>query len=481
MEPRPKAGHCATGVVALAALAFAAAPAYAKRTPPPPAAPSIVVAPPGPLEALADVRSPNVAHEVRCTLPARIVCAGRALSLAAGRGGQLVATAGPERSTGATDTEVLPTPKVPGLVTFAFHGAERYGVAVRRDPSTGDLLVGSAYGAAVKLGSATGYVVDSDRDGVLGTAGDGVVVPGCRTVAPWCGELWAPEGAVALASSGFAKPPTASPIPMPRPADADHSAAWRRLEWRRQQVAVRPVAYDAGYEADMLAHAAYVVRNGGGLTHDETPGAPGYSAAGAIAGIACSIGKASTCVEGLEEQMRTLFHRHACLNARMERSTLVLQDGIWLLRVHGAESPRLSADVVVFPSHGMTDVAPAFLRGGENPMPLAVPNRTPLGLAIGARHASWGRGPTPTAPSLGLVALSSAGRTEPFTAGVLAAPGRAPAGIDLYDRQGLVAFVATTALAPATTYRATLVVPRPGADEPTPFAYEWEFTTGAGR
>ena len=249
----------------------------------------------------------------------------------------------------------------------------------------------------MKLGGGTGYVIDCDRDGVLGTAGDGVVVPGCRTIAPWCGELWTPDGAVALTATELAKAPKAAPIGMPHPEDADHAAGWRHLEWRRQQVAVRPVAYDASYEADMRAHAAYIALNGGGLTHDETKGSPGYSEAGAAAGIACSIGTASSCVDGFEQQVRTLFHRHACLNAVMERSTMVLHKGIWALRVHGADSTRLSDDVVVFPSHGMTGVEPAFLRGGENPMPLAVPNRTPLGLAIGVRHASFGRGPTPGA------------------------------------------------------------------------------------
>ena len=158
---------------------------------------------------------------------------------------------------------------------------------------------------------------------------------------------------------------------------------------------------------------------------------------------------------------------------------MVLHKGTWALRVHGASSPRLSDDVVVFPSHGMTDVSPTFLRGGENPMPLAVPNRTPLGLAIGVRHASFGRGPTPEAPTIALAALRSATKTEPFGAGVLAAPGRAPEGIELYERQGLVAFVATSALASATTYRARVVVPRLGTDEPPPFVYEWEFTTAA--
>ena len=273
MVIRPAVVRPVRAALALAVLALGAGPAYAKKTPPS-AAPVAVVSPPGPLESLLDVRSPNVANEVRIRVPGRIVCAGRVLRFE-GRPDRPVASAGPEEGTGAPDTEVLGAPRIPGLVTFAFHGAERYGVAVRRDASTGELLVGSAYGAIVKLGSGTGYVIDCDRDGVLGTPGDGVVVPGCRTIAPWCGELWTPDGAVTLSSTELAKAPTAAPIAMPHPEDADHAAGWRHLQWRRQQVAVRPVVYDATYEADVRAHCEYVALNGGGLTHDETKGNPG--------------------------------------------------------------------------------------------------------------------------------------------------------------------------------------------------------------
>ena len=135
MEARLTLAWRSRVTLALAILVLGSAPAYAKKTPPA-NAPLAAVSPPGPLEALLDVRSPNVANEVRLALPARIVCAGRALRIE-GRGDQLTAKAGPEKDVGALDTEMLVVPKLPAILTFAFHGGDRYGVAVRRDPASG--------------------------------------------------------------------------------------------------------------------------------------------------------------------------------------------------------------------------------------------------------------------------------------------------------------------------------------------------------
>ena len=465
-------------LAACALLAASARPVSAKGAPREAAPPRVGL--PAVQPALLDCRSPVVAHETRVAFGTPMKVGETTLAFKAGdRGAVVVTVTAPGAAPGsAPGVQILS--RTPALLTVeAF--SHPYALSVRLAADSGGVSVGSAFGIAIHLGAETAYLVDSDRDGALGSAGDGVVAPGCRTVAPWCSEVWTRTAAVSVKLDATSGEWRAEPLPMPHPSDGDHSAGWRLLQWRRQQAGLLPVAYDASLEAGLLAHLAYLARNAVS-THVEDPAKPGYSEAGAAAGIQTTLAPGSpNCVAGVDMLMGTLFHRCDCLEAGMSRTAMALRSGYFGLMVRILDGPLREA-VYVYPPHGMSDVARSFGAGGEIPMPSGVSIETSLGTCVAAASEAWGGTALDTAPVL--VVVPGARKGAAPVDGTLHYPGH-PGGSTIgADYAGIVALVPGSALPAATTFFCRVRVPWPGAalavaaGEPSEFSYEWEFATG---
>ena len=380
-----------------------------------------------------------------------------------------------------------------GLVTLdAFGGS--YGVSVCLDSGGENVRVASAFGLKIPMGGAAAFIVDSDLDGTLGSAGDGVVVPGSRTVGPMRSprvEVWSARDALAVRKEPDGSWSVAT-LPMPHPGDGDHSAAWRQLQWQRQACGALSVDYHPELEAGMRAHGDYLARNKV-MGHGETEGKPGFSTEGRDAGNSCVLGyEKRSHVDGIREQLTTLFHRTMCLAPDLSGSAMALEKGTFLTSVSKLVASPLKGKVLVYPPHGMTDVPCEFSIGGEMPMPVAgdpSPNHlgTPVGIfAMGLYRVES----LPEKPAFKLVALdpstplgTSARGNASSVDGTLHYPGNVPAGGDR-NYMGNVAFTPKSFLKPDTRYRATISVLIPktrGATAPgdfATFAYEWEFRTG---
>jgi hypothetical protein len=460
---RPSIAWAAALLVALPSAAGDAAP---------PAAPKVKVdGPPRAQPGLVDCRSPVVAHETLVPSEAPLVLPGATVTFATDKG-KVVATVmdAPE-----SPPRVVNLGKDPALLELKAFGG-KYGLSVRPDPHGAGVLVSSAWGLHVALGADDAYWVDSDRDGRLGSAGDGLVAPGSRTVAPWCGEIWSRALATTVKEGAEAGTFAAAPIEMPRGPDGDHGAAWRLLQWRRQQCGILPCAYDPSLERGMVAHAKYLSVTGT-YGHDEDPRNAAYTDEGAHAGKACVLLKpAASCVEGVLTELATLFHRHGCLAPGLARSAIVRAHEVFLLDVETSKDGPLGAAVVVWPPHGMLDADPRFHPGGERPMPVPVAPGAALGTCIGLRCPPWTGSTLAREP--GFLFEVRAG-TSALSNAVVHGPGKPSKSSTLYDDAGIVAVVPLSPLPPQTPFHARCAWPDPrGVAGQGRFAYEWDFATG---
>jgi hypothetical protein len=319
--------------------------------------------------------------------------------------------------------------------------------------------------------------VDSDLDGVLGSAGDGLVAPGARTVAPFAGEAWHADAAVALRRAEGAAPGewTVAPLPMPYPDRASHAAAWRLLNWRRQQVGVLPVVHDPALEDGLRRHASYCLRNSY-RGHDEDPSRPGYTAEGAEAGRGAVLnyyfGPTSVLRE-MEIELATIYHRNQVLAGGLSRTALVLHEGMFGMRTTPDPDAPLAEAAVVFPPHGMEGAPRRFHPDGEIPAAWEGRIRAPgtaVGLLLPAVY--W----NPDLPGPPILHLVAGPKAEPVPSR-FHHPGRAPSGVPR-NNFGAVARIPEAPLAPSTLHRARVRIPLPEIEGGGAFEYEWEFTTG---
>jgi hypothetical protein len=375
-------------VLALGALTFDGQDAVAR--PKPPGAADLAL--PAAQAALVDCRSPVMVHERRVPMGGTLECAGCSV-VVRGQGRALVL----ELSSGDRTT-LHKVGAEPGLARVDRSGASPYGLSVRREPEFDGVVLSSAWGIQVPLGGEAAWIVDSDLDGELGTAGDGFVVPGCRTVGPWTDRLWCAEGGVRLVR-GEGGRWRSEPIPSPYP-DPDRTAAWNLLQWRRQQVGFHPVEHDATLEPGLLAHLKYLEQNDE-QGHRENPSKPGYSKEGDSAGRSSVLHYgARTHRDAVEGQFRTLLHRHYCLFPEHERAAMALHGGIHGLRIVGSYDHPLGGRACVFPPHGAADVAARMLP--EVPMPLRAAPGSGLGTPIGVNSRAWIARRSATPPRLAL-------------------------------------------------------------------------------
>lgn len=359
---------------------------------------------------------------------------------------------------------------LPGLLQLPETFGARYPLWVRVAPSRGALLVGSAYGRTLPLAKGRGLLVDSDRDGVFGSKGDGCVAPKSRTVGPWCGEAWTANGGKQFRkTSGGAW--EGATVTLPHPRNKDHCAAWNLLQWRRQQCGVRPVAYDKALEAAMRKHAEYAAHYRL-QTHEEDPKRPLYSPEGDRAGRNSIIGWGDTSMlSALEMHFATLFHRTRPLQPGLTHTAIVFHQGIFMLNVFERRGGPLKDAILVYPPHGMEDAPTKFHPQGEHPMP--VPGKPGnLGTAINVFSE-----PLRLAPSLSSVPTLSVipRRKKNSVEGHFHYPGNPPNAKVAASNRGIVALIPSAPLRAKTDYACRVEIPMPGGKT---FAYRWTFKTG---
>ncbi len=363
---------------------------------------------------------------------------------------------------------------------------EDYGFWLRLDPDGERVRVSSAYGIKVPFGRDAAYLLDSDFDGTLGSAGDGVIVPGSRTVGPMqlpVTQIWTPEDAIQVRKNADGTWSMA-PIAMPKPDDRDHSAAWRYFLWERQACGLLAVEYHAELEGPMRAHANYLALNHA-MGHEENAGSPGYSAEGNDAGTTSLLGWGrKTYLGGVQGQLATLIHRSGALSPNMSGSALLLSQGTFFLSWSKIASSPLSGRVLVYPPHGMTNVACRSELAMESPCPVDDRNK-PLGTAVGIfTHSLIFANSPAEKPTLTLVPLDAAGNAGPAVEGEFHYPGRGAGGST--STMGNIALIPGSPLRPETRYRATIsaLLPKGSGSgaaargDSVPFTYEWEFETG---
>lgn len=166
-----------------------------------------------------------------------------------------------------------------------------------------------------------------------------------------------------------------------RPGSAD-KGAWGglvALNRFRSDHGLAPLGYDAQRSSACRKHAEYLAANRkrgrkdtGGTTHDETPGLPGYTQAGAQAGASSNIGSGGDLARTVERFGRTMLHRVAsfCESNVSVGLGATRRAGGW--SVIWAGSPVADGDVpVLVPAPGAHGVP----RGGASEWP--PPDRVP--------------------------------------------------------------------------------------------------------
>lgn len=361
--------------------------------------------------------------------------------------------------------------RVPGYVTLGV-GIER-AYTLRARVVEGTLALSSATGLDLPCGGGVGHVVDSDLDGVLGSAGDGYVAPGSRTVGPFSGQAWGPKGGMRYRRREDGSWQRAA-IAFPHPLDGDHCAAWSLLQWRRQQCGCLPVAYDFDLEAAMGKHAKYLAMHGGD-PHAEDSKLNGYTPEGALAARRCIIteGDASM-LEALQMHLTTLYHRTRPLQPGLTHTAMVFHQGISLLDVFSRRGGPMKDALLVYPPHGMLGAHSRFNFGGESPMPVkdVKGQGNLLGTAVGLFSE-----PLRTAQRLDAqpsITLQYGKRRTKTVAGQLHYPGHAPSARAGASNRGNVAFIPERWLVQRMRHKAVLEVRLPGGRM---FTYRWWFVT----
>ena len=436
-------------------------------------------------EELAACRSLTILHERRVPVTTPWAWAGAALIFERAPGDTWALTwSHPEHSPKPRTIK----PSKPGPQAFWLKALGTAGMlAAAPDPVGPNMLVVPTYAVALRVGKHTAWLVDSDMDGTLGSAGDGLVAPGSRTVAPWRAEIYTPlTGIRVRRTEGGGWEQTLLGVPYPE--NADHTAAWRLLQWKRQQCGLLPVAYKTELEPAIRLHADYCVENGY-QGHVQDPKGKAYTKAGAVAGMQCVLGyEVKTVLEGIGQQFATLYHRNGLLQPGLTHTAMAVHRGVFGANVRDAADGPLKACILLYPPHGMEDVDLRFYVGGENPMPVA--NRLAgiqnLGTSVGLFAGPFEQQHSLTEkPQLSVAELIGAKRRVGSSFRLdLHYPGNIPNERVHFSNFGNVALTPPRPLEKKTTYRCRIRTPLPPGvtlpwgPAPAIFEHEWEFSTG---
>jgi len=263
-----------------------------------------------------------------------------------------------------------------------------------------------------------------------------------------------------------------STTPSPTPAQAFTDLNL----WRAQAGEPRVVRFSAAYNTGCALHDHYMNLLGR-LAHPETPGRPGYTAAGADAGPNSVLAEP----EGLPQAtwVDAVYHRMGVLQPRLRVSGFAATEGYVCLRTGGpavddsvaARTEKLT--LYPWPPDGATDEPVTFGHAiGETPSPLIdAPGASSLGLLLSVDvNGPWAdyRAPQSQVSSASLVAAD--GAAVPIAISDSSAPngGYLSGGFALLPR---------TALTPGTRYTAHAVGRVTAYGIPYPFDLTWHFTT----
>ena len=166
----------------------------------------------------------------------------------------------------------------------------------------------------------------------------------------------------------------------PQPGFIPSTASWlTTVNYFRAMAGVGPVVEDATMSAGAVAHSCYMLYNG--ISHDETPGLPGYTPEGDVAGNSGNVAVSSqintSARSHVELWMSGPFHAIGVLRPNLQStgfgkcdlsSTPTWHSGATLDVIRGLGSTPRPADPIVFPGDGTTTNLDRFVT--ESPSPL---------------------------------------------------------------------------------------------------------------
>ncbi|MEI6497471.1 MAG: CAP domain-containing protein [Actinomycetota bacterium] len=186
--------------------------------------------------------------------------------------------------------------------------------------------------------------------------------------------------AVSIAGGSLAAPSGASADQI-TPNFITPDADWlTTVNYFRAMAGVAPVSEDPVLSAGDVKHSCYMLQNG--MSHDETPGAPGYSLEGKSAGnngnVAVSSGIGATPRNHIELWMTGPFHAIGVLRPQLARvgfgmctnpNTSPWHSGATLDVLRGLTNAPRPATPILFPGDGTTTNLTRFVVETPNPLP----------------------------------------------------------------------------------------------------------------
>ncbi|MGE0432635.1 MAG: hypothetical protein AB7K09_08415 [Planctomycetota bacterium] len=435
-----------------------------------------------PMPALVDFRSTTVAHETVVPLDKEWELFGHKLTFSLTRGRLKYEHLEPGKDRAKSKS----INRLPVVVELGREDANSYMIALRTNQKGDTLFVSSAWGTTVRVGRDQVFVVDSDRDGKLGSQGDGVIVPGSKTVAPFGNEIWTASGAIGIRYRKTEADWQTCDLPMPK-NDPDHAAAWHLLNWRRQMAGVPALRFedDEKVEATMVAHAKYAMRYGTEERKEDTALAGASTDSAAVAKQCITLLGARSCVDGIDQLFTMAYARSEVLSGALTRTTMLLEGSALIINTQKYTKGALRPVPVVWPPHGLTDLPRGFRKVGETPMPLPVPaDGNALGIVIGANVDTLSSvTELVPAPKITLETPDDRGALSPV-AGQMVVPGARPEDAKVPKHNyGNFWFVPERTFPGATEFHASVTITFPsgtlcaGAQQGNVFTYEWSFRT----
>ena len=257
------------------------------------------------------------------------------------------------------------------------------------------------------------------------------------------------------------------------------SRALSDLNLWRAEAAVPPVLrFSAANNNGCALHERYLAMVGT-LAHPEQPGLPGYTAAGADAGLNSVLAEPA----GLPKEtwVDAVYHRMSVLQPRLRVSGFAASDGYTCLRTGGsAIDDSISArtktlTLYPWPANGATDQPLTFGHAAyESPSALIdAPGATSLGLLLSVNvNGPWADSSAPLSTLTSSSLVASTGDSIPLSYSDSSTPNR-------YYLNGGFALLPRLALQRSMTYTAHAggFVTADGLKYP--FAITWQFTTAA--
>ncbi len=242
---------------------------------------------------------------------------------------------------------------------------------------------------AVAIGDTTIELIDADADGRLAVdAGDAYRAPGAGVQVPLTATLLVGAQHVEIRSIA-ADSSTVHAVVTPVAGEPDQVAALALVNDMRLRHGLPGVTLDAELSAGCSAHASYLRKNKwSGYTnpHFEQEGNPGYSEAGASAGLAGAIMGASHPV-AIHAFYVSYYHRSAFVSPYLERIGVSTgTPGISVVDAKSGTRDPTSDDTwhdpSMVPADGATRVPLGFCSSGEQPEPCEEPEQCGFPLTV---------------------------------------------------------------------------------------------------